>query len=81
MVWPFEAYKKHYPPLLMDDVWRLEKIAENGKFRDRLNSNGIHTVKDLLRLLMINESSLHKVNDCFSSTSSYEIKNSEIFAD
>ncbi|CAL5194815.1 unnamed protein product [Lathyrus oleraceus] len=55
-----EAYKKHYPPLLMDEVWRLEKIAENGKFRDRLNSNGVHTVKDLLRLLIINESSLHK---------------------
>ncbi|KAI5424541.1 calmodulin-binding protein 60 B [Lathyrus oleraceus] len=55
-----ESYKKHYPPLLMDDVWRLEKIAENGKFRERLNSNGIYTVKDLLRLLVINESSLHE---------------------
>ncbi|XP_058740520.1 calmodulin-binding protein 60 B-like [Vicia villosa] len=55
-----ESYKKHYPPLLNDEVWRLEKIAENGKFRERLNINEIHTVKDLLRLLMVNGSSLHK---------------------
>ncbi|XP_058738470.1 calmodulin-binding protein 60 B-like [Vicia villosa] len=55
-----EAYKKHYPPFLNDDVWRLKKISENGPFRDRLRSNGIHTVKDLLRLLITNESSLHE---------------------
>ncbi|CAI8615364.1 unnamed protein product [Vicia faba] len=55
-----EAYKKHYPPYLKDDVWRLKKISENGPFRDRLRSNGIHTVKDLLRLLITNESSLRE---------------------
>ncbi|KAL5060894.1 hypothetical protein RYX36_032498 [Vicia faba] len=55
-----EAYKKHYPPYLKDDVWRLEKISEKGPFRDRLRSNGIHTVKDLLRLLITNESSLRE---------------------
>ncbi|KAL5060901.1 hypothetical protein RYX36_032505 [Vicia faba] len=55
-----EAYKKHYPPYLKDDVWRLKKISENGPFRDRLRSNGIHTVKDLLRLLITNGSSLRE---------------------
>ncbi|XP_058740516.1 calmodulin-binding protein 60 B-like isoform X2 [Vicia villosa] len=55
-----EAYKKHYPPFLNDDVWRLKLIAENGPFHDRLRSNGIHTVKDLLRLLIVNESSLRE---------------------
>ncbi|CAI8615361.1 unnamed protein product [Vicia faba] len=57
-----EAYKKHYPPYLklMDDVWRLEKIAKDGPYHKRLHNNGIHTVKDLLRLLITNESSLHE---------------------
>ncbi|GAU11437.1 hypothetical protein TSUD_344280 [Trifolium subterraneum] len=56
-----EAYKKHYPPYLNDDVWRLEKIAKDGEFHKRLSNHGIHTVKDLLKLLIINESSLHKM--------------------
>lgn len=44
-----------------DAVWRLEKIAKDGKFHKRLSSNEIHTVKDLLQLLIINESSLHGI--------------------
>ncbi|WJX80029.1 hypothetical protein P8452_63080 [Trifolium repens] len=58
-----EPYQKHYPPYLNlnDDVWRLEKIAKDGQFHKRLSSKGIHTVKDLLKLLIINESSLHKM--------------------
>jgi hypothetical protein len=58
-----ESYQKHYPPYLNlnDDVWRLKKIAKEGKFHKRLSSEGIHTVKDLLKLLIINESSLHKM--------------------
>lgn len=54
-----QTYKKHFPPHLNDDVWRLMKIAKDGEFHKRLSSKGIHTVKDLLKLLMINESSLH----------------------
>ncbi|XP_045796708.1 protein SAR DEFICIENT 1-like isoform X2 [Trifolium pratense] len=56
-----ESYQKHYPPYLNDDVWRLEKIAKDGEFHKRLSNHGIHTVKDLLKLLIINESSLHKI--------------------
>lgn len=53
--------EKHFPPFLNDYVWRLEKIAKDGRFHKRLSSNGIHTVKDLLQLLIINESSLHGI--------------------
>ncbi|XP_058740522.1 calmodulin-binding protein 60 B-like isoform X2 [Vicia villosa] len=57
-----ESYKKHYPPYLKlkDDVWRLKKIAKNGPFHKRLRNNEIHNVKDLLRLLITNESSLRE---------------------
>ncbi|KOM35477.1 hypothetical protein LR48_Vigan02g162700 [Vigna angularis] len=53
-----ESYKKHYPPSLNDDVWRLKQIAKDGKFHKRLSLQGIHTVKDLLRLYTTNPSSL-----------------------
>ncbi|XP_018686175.2 calmodulin-binding protein 60 D isoform X1 [Musa acuminata AAA Group] len=47
-----ELYKKHYPPALKDEVWRLEKIGKDGSFHKRLNSNGINTVEDFLRLVV-----------------------------
>ena len=64
------VYKKHYPPSLNDDIWRLEKIAKDGKFHKRLSSNGIYTVKDLLQLYMTNPNSLYKVIFYFYSFSS-----------
>ncbi|KAI4296628.1 hypothetical protein L6164_036573 [Bauhinia variegata] len=47
-----ELYKKHYPPTLNDEVWRLEKIGKDGSFHKRLNKAGIHTVEDFLRLVV-----------------------------
>ncbi|CAH9130908.1 unnamed protein product [Cuscuta epithymum] len=47
-----ELYKKHYPPALSDDVWRLEKIGKDGSFHKRLNKSGIHTVEDFLRFVV-----------------------------
>ncbi|KAJ4827785.1 Calmodulin-binding protein 60 B [Turnera subulata] len=47
-----ELYKKHYPPALNDEVWRLEKIGKDGSFHKRLNNNGIFTVEDFLRLVV-----------------------------
>lgn len=45
------VYKKHYPPALNDEVWRLEKIGKDGSFHKRLNKAGICTVEDFLRLV------------------------------
>ncbi|VFQ88995.1 unnamed protein product [Cuscuta campestris] len=47
-----ELYKKHYPPSLNDEVWRLEKIGKDGSFHKRLNKSGIYTVEDFLRLVV-----------------------------
>lgn len=47
-----ELYKKHYPPSLNDDVWRLEKIGKDGAFHKKLNTAGIFTVEDFLRLMV-----------------------------
>ncbi|CAL9083519.1 unnamed protein product, partial [Musa acuminata var. zebrina] len=38
-----ELYKKHYPPELKDEVWRLEKIGKDGSFHKRLNKYGLFT--------------------------------------
>ncbi|KAK6924890.1 Calmodulin binding protein, central domain [Dillenia turbinata] len=48
-----ELYKKHYPPSLFDEVWRLEKIGKDGAFHKRLSRENIHTVKDFLTLLIL----------------------------
>ncbi|XP_049394137.1 protein SAR DEFICIENT 1 isoform X2 [Solanum stenotomum] len=48
-----ELYKKHYPPALGDEVWRLEKIGKDGPFRRKLSSKGINTVQDFLKLATI----------------------------
>ncbi|KAL5699848.1 hypothetical protein ACHQM5_030689 [Ranunculus cassubicifolius] len=56
-----ELYKKHYPPALNDDVWRLEKIGKDGSFHKRLNKAGIHTVEDFLRLVVRDSQRLRSV--------------------
>lgn len=54
-------YKKHHPPFLEDEVWRLEKIGKEGAFHKRLNRESIRTVKDFLTLLNLDASRLRKV--------------------
>ncbi|XP_043723419.1 calmodulin-binding protein 60 A-like isoform X2 [Telopea speciosissima] len=56
-----ELYKKHYPPSLADEVWRLEKIGKDGAFHKRLRSENINTVKDFLTLLCIDTLRLRNI--------------------
>ncbi|KAL8155475.1 hypothetical protein AgCh_000748 [Apium graveolens] len=57
-----EAYKKHHPPLLADDIWRLEKIAKDGEYHKRLVAlAGISTVKEFLQMYVTDPSSLRRV--------------------
>nr|XP_017224932.1 PREDICTED: calmodulin-binding protein 60 A-like [Daucus carota subsp. sativus] len=57
-----EAYKKHHPPLLDDEVWRMEKIAKDGEYHKRLVAlAGISTVKEFLQMYVTDPSSLRKV--------------------
>ncbi|PSS04292.1 Calmodulin-binding protein 60 B like [Actinidia chinensis var. chinensis] len=56
-----ELYKKHYPPALNDEVWRLEKIGKDGSFHKRLNKEGIFTVEDFLRLVVRDSQKLRHI--------------------
>ncbi|KAJ3679520.1 hypothetical protein LUZ60_017531 [Juncus effusus] len=56
-----ELYKKHYPPALKDEVWRLEKIGKDGAFHKKLNKQHINTVEDFLRLLIRDQQSLRNI--------------------
>lgn len=55
-------YKKHYPPALTDDVWRLEKIGKDGAFHKRLNAEGIETVEQFLRIMVRDPAKLRSVS-------------------
>ncbi|XP_022867595.1 calmodulin-binding protein 60 B-like isoform X2 [Olea europaea var. sylvestris] len=56
-----ELYKKHYPPALNDEVWRLEKIGKDGSFHKRLNNAGILTVEDFLQLVVKDSQKLRTI--------------------
>ena len=55
------VYKKHYPPALHDEVWRLDKIGKDGAFHKRLNQAHIMTVEDFLRLVVMDPQRLRNV--------------------
>lgn len=55
------VYKKHYPPALNDEVWRLDKIGKDGAFHKRLNQSQIMTVEDFLRLVVMDPQKLRNV--------------------
>jgi len=57
------VYKKHHPPALADDVWRLEKIGKDGVFHKKLADFGIHTVQDFLRNLVMDQYGLRSVRN------------------
>lgn len=60
------AYRKHHPPSLDDETWRLEKIARDGASHKKLASYGIETVKDFLRLYTRDPSTLRNVRETSS---------------
>ncbi|XP_038971928.1 calmodulin-binding protein 60 D-like isoform X2 [Phoenix dactylifera] len=68
-----ELYKKHYPPSLSDEVWRLEKIGKDGAFHKRLSSENIHTVKDFLTLLVMDATRLRNILGSGMSTKMWEV--------
>ncbi|KAA8519296.1 hypothetical protein F0562_013552 [Nyssa sinensis] len=50
--WGLPVYKKHYPPALHDEVWRLDTIAKDGALHKKLIKDEITTVEDFLRVLV-----------------------------
>uniref|UniRef100_A0A0E0GPF5 Calmodulin-binding protein-like n=1 Tax=Oryza nivara TaxID=4536 RepID=A0A0E0GPF5_ORYNI len=68
-----ELYKKHHPPILDDEVWRLEKIGKEGAFHKRLNREKIVTVKEFLTLLHLDAPRLRKILGSGMSTKMWEV--------
>ncbi|KAI6684966.1 hypothetical protein NL676_030879 [Syzygium grande] len=56
-----ELNKKHHPPFLSDEVWRLQKIAKDGPLHKRMSSRRINTVQDFLQLHEVDASSLRNI--------------------
>ncbi|XP_073119013.1 calmodulin-binding protein 60 A [Henckelia pumila] len=56
-----ELYKKHHPPFLSDEVWRLEKIGKEGAFHKRLRKERVNTVQDFLCLLFLDPTRLRSI--------------------
>nr|XP_023908495.1 calmodulin-binding protein 60 A-like isoform X2 [Quercus suber] len=68
-----ELYKKHHPPSLHDEVWRLEKIGKDGAFHKRLSRESINTVKDFLTLLFIDPTRLRNILGTGMSAKMWEV--------
>lgn len=68
-----ELYKKHHPPSLFDEVWRLEKIGKDGAFHKRLSRENINTVKDFLTQLFIDPQRLRHVLGTGMSAKMWEV--------
>ncbi|XP_022735435.1 protein SAR DEFICIENT 1-like isoform X1 [Durio zibethinus] len=56
-----ELYKKHHPPMLGDEVWRLEKIGKDGAFHKKLTSKGVNTVQDFLKMWVVDPAKLRRI--------------------
>ncbi|XP_052198574.1 calmodulin-binding protein 60 E-like [Diospyros lotus] len=56
-----ELYKKHYPPALHDEVWRLDRIAKDGALHKKLVKSGVITVEDFLRVLVRDQQRLRNI--------------------
>jgi hypothetical protein len=68
-----ELYKKHHPPSLSDEVWRLEKIGKDGAFHRRLSREKIRTVKDFLTLLNLDPAKLRTILGTGMSAKMWEV--------
>ncbi|CAH1419210.1 unnamed protein product [Lactuca virosa] len=68
-----ELYKKHHPPYLSDEVWRLEKISKDGAFHKRLNKEKVKTVKDFLVLYFLYPARLRHILGSGMSAKMWEV--------
>ncbi|KAF8399321.1 hypothetical protein HHK36_015186 [Tetracentron sinense] len=66
-----ESCKKHHPPSLIDEVWRLENIGKDGAFHMRLKRESIYTVKDFLTVFWTDTPRLRNVTLHFSFPITY----------
>ncbi|XP_042457409.1 uncharacterized protein LOC122041699 isoform X2 [Zingiber officinale] len=58
-----KQHQKSYPPSLDDKVFKLENIRLNGEFMKRLAARNITTVKDFLKLAVVDQEHLQKITN------------------
>ncbi|XP_057806296.1 calmodulin-binding protein 60 A isoform X2 [Salvia miltiorrhiza] len=68
-----ELYKKHHPPSLSDEVWRLEKIGKGGAFHKRLRKERVTTVEDFLVSFFLNPTRLRNILGAGMSSKMWEV--------
>ncbi|KAL2482467.1 Calmodulin-binding protein 60 A [Forsythia ovata] len=68
-----ELYKKHHPPSLSDEIWRLEKIGKDGAFHKRLRKERVNTVRDFLTLLFLDPTRLRNILGTGMSAKMWEV--------
>ncbi|XP_047982475.1 calmodulin-binding protein 60 A-like isoform X1 [Salvia hispanica] len=68
-----ELYKKHHPPSLSDEVWRLEKIGKGGAFHKRLRKERITTVEDFLVSFFLDPTRLRNILGTGMSAKMWEV--------
>ncbi|XP_039173392.1 calmodulin-binding protein 60 D [Eucalyptus grandis] len=56
-----ESYEKHYPPSCDDEVYRLDRIAKDGKSHEKLMKVGINKVEDFLLQLFTDSDKLREI--------------------
>ncbi|KAK3431677.1 hypothetical protein EUGRSUZ_E03489 [Eucalyptus grandis] len=56
-----EFSKKHHPPASDDAIWRLETIAKDGKYHQKLSDVGIDKVEDFLLQLFTDSNKLKEI--------------------
>jgi hypothetical protein len=59
---PLLVYKKHYPPILTDNIWRLKNIGKDGPIDKRLESEGVKNVQEFLKLNTMDPDKLKNVS-------------------
>ena len=59
----YSVYKKHHPPQLHDEIWRLERIAKDGAFHKRLAFHGVVSVQEFLQLYTTDPTRLRTVRE------------------
>ncbi|XP_066340219.1 disease resistance protein RGA5-like isoform X2 [Miscanthus floridulus] len=56
-----DLFRKHYPPVLGDSVWRLKNIGKEGAIHRKLRHNNIETVQEFLRMLAVKPDELRAI--------------------
>ncbi|KAG8046206.1 hypothetical protein GUJ93_ZPchr0008g14066 [Zizania palustris] len=57
----YRVYRKPYPLVLGDDVWRLEKIGKEGAFHRKLATRHVRNVQEFLRMLTVKPDELRLI--------------------